>query len=316
MTRSPGELNLAADFAPATLDQWQRLALAVLRKSGAADERTSPEAVDELLARTTYDGIRVAPLHTAADAPPPSGLPGLPPYTRGGQPTGPVRSGWDVRQRHADPDPAATREAILADLENGVTSIWLVLGPGGLDPASLPTALDGVYLDLASVVLDAGPATEPAAAALFALAADRAVTPAQVSGNLGADPLGWQARTGTPADLRLAGTLASRCRPSYPRLRAVTVDATVYHDAGGSDAEELGCSLAAGVAYLRALTDAGLDPAGRPRPAGVPLRGHRRPVPHHRQAARRPPALGPGRRGLRRARPRAPSGSTRSPPRP
>jgi methylmalonyl-CoA mutase len=259
MTRSPDELSLAAEFAPATLAQWQRLALAVLRRSGAADEQTSPEAVDELLARTTYDGIRVAPLHTAADSAPPAGLPGRPPYIRGGQPTGPVVSGWDIRQRHADPDPQATHEAILADLENGVTSVWLELGPAALDPALLPAALDGVYLDLASVVLDAGPATEPAAAAFLALAADRRVDPAEVRGNLGADPLGWLARTGDPADLRLAATLAHRCAASHPRLRAVTVDATAYHDAGGSDAEELGCALAAGAAYLRALTDAGLN---------------------------------------------------------
>jgi methylmalonyl-CoA mutase len=37
------------------------------------------------------------------------------------------------------------------------------------------------------------------------------------------------------------------------------VDALPYHEAGGSDADELGCALATGVAYLRALTDAGLD---------------------------------------------------------
>ncbi len=39
------------------------------------------------------------------------------------------------------------------------------------------------------------------------------------------------------------------------------MDATAYHDAGGSDAEELGCALAAGVAYLRVLTGAGLGTA-------------------------------------------------------
>ncbi|MFI6759884.1 methylmalonyl-CoA mutase family protein [Micromonospora sp. NPDC050417] len=260
MTRSPGELSLAADFVPATPAQWRQLALAVLRKSGVADERTGPEAVDELLSRTTYDGIRVAPLYTAADVPVPTGLPGLPPFTRGGQPTRSLGPGWDVRQRHADPDPVATREAVLSDLENGVTSIWLALEPAGLDHESLSAVLDGVYLDVAGLVLDAGPATEPAAAALFALAAKRKVDPAELSGSLGADPLGWQARTGTPADPRTAATLARRCAADHPRLRAITVDATVYHDAGGSDAEELGCALAAGVAYLRALTDAGLDP--------------------------------------------------------
>jgi methylmalonyl-CoA mutase len=42
-------------------------------------------------------------------------------------------------------------------------------------------------------------------------------------------------------------------------MRALTVDATPYHDAGGSDAQELGVALATGLAYLRALTDAGLS---------------------------------------------------------
>ncbi|WP_246078789.1 hypothetical protein [Modestobacter excelsi] len=41
-------------------------------------------------------------------------------------------AGWDVRQRHADPDVALTREAIAADLENGVSSLWLVLGEGAV----------------------------------------------------------------------------------------------------------------------------------------------------------------------------------------
>jgi len=42
-------------------------------------------------------------------------------------------------------------------------------------------------------------------------------------------------------------------------VRGMVVDALPYHQAGGSDAEELGCAWATGVAYLRALTEAGLD---------------------------------------------------------
>ena len=37
------------------------------------------------------------------------------------------------------------------------------------------------------------------------------------------------------------------------------VDALPYHEAGGTDAEELGCSLAAGLEYLRAMRAAGLS---------------------------------------------------------
>ena len=47
--------------------------------------------------------------------------------------------------------------------------------------------------------------------------------------------------------------LARRVTERYPQVRAIVVDALPVHDAGGTDAQELGCSLAAGVAYLREL---------------------------------------------------------------
>lgn len=53
--------------------------------------------------------------------------------------------------------------------------------------------------------------------------------------------------------------LAGLCAEEYPGLRALTVDALPYHEAGGSAAQELGSSLATGVAYLRELTEAGLS---------------------------------------------------------
>ncbi|GAA3074765.1 hypothetical protein GCM10020000_69740 [Streptomyces olivoverticillatus] len=80
-------------------------------------------------------------------------------------------------------------------------------------------------------------------------------------GNLGADPLGTAARSGgddLAGPLAAAAGLAVQCAREYPGLRALTVDALPYHEAGGSAAQELGASLATGVAYLRALTDAGL----------------------------------------------------------
>jgi len=273
MTMSPGSLRLAADFPPAGPADWQRLVLEALRTARVADGATTVDTVEALLATTTYDGIRVAPLHTRPQTPAVTGVPGSAPFTRGGRavraaghggtpdgptPDGPV-AGWDVRQRHADPDPTVSRAAILADLANGVTSVWLTLGPGHLAPDTLPEVLDGVRLDLAGVVLDPGGQVRAAADAYLALAADRRTDPGALTGGLGADPLGWQARTGQPPDLSALTTLAARCAAEHPGLRAVTIDATVYHDAGGSDAEELGCALATGVAYLRAMTGTGLD---------------------------------------------------------
>ncbi|SDJ74643.1 methylmalonyl-CoA mutase [Nonomuraea maritima] len=226
-------MELAAGFASTTRDDWRALALEVLRKSGVA--AGSPE---EALSRTTYDGLTVAPLYDLDDLPGDPGLPGAPPYVRGSR----TAAGWDVRQRHAVADP----EAVLADLENGVTSLWLVVGDGAIPVESLPTVMKDVLLDLAPVVLEAGRATAPAAQALFELAAARGVAP---TGNLGASCVHGPA----------AAELAARCAADFPGLRAVTVDATPYHDAGAADAEELGCSIARGVAELRALTGAGLS---------------------------------------------------------
>ncbi|GAA2780967.1 methylmalonyl-CoA mutase small subunit [Crossiella cryophila] len=253
----PGEqLSLAAEFPQPGLEQWRELVAGVLRKSGVTE---LPEFPESRLSRTTYDGIKVNPLYTRDDAAPQTGLPGLAPYTRGSRPEGAVAGGWDIRQRHSHPDPATAREAVLADLESGVSSLWLTLGGDALPIAALPQVLDGVYLDLAPIVLDAGADTEAAAEALFALAAQRGVADTELTGNLGADPLGLRARTGADTDVPAAAALAARVAAKYPGLRALTVDATVFHDAGGSDAEELGASLAVATAYLRALTEAGLD---------------------------------------------------------
>jgi methylmalonyl-CoA mutase len=263
MTVPAENLSLGADFPAATAEQWQRLALAALRRSGAATDGTTPEQVEDLLATATYSGLRVSALHTPDTASlPETGLPGQPPYLRGARAAGSVVSGWDIRQRYAEPEPKAVREAVLGDLENGTTSLWLAVGDDALPAGALADALDGVHLDLAAVVLDAGDAFVPAARAWFDLLAARDTEPGRATGGFGADPLGWTARTGDAAGLggalRDAAALAGRCADEAPGLRALTVDATVYHDAGGSEAEELGCAVAAGVAYLRALTGAGL----------------------------------------------------------
>ncbi|MEV6054653.1 methylmalonyl-CoA mutase family protein [Streptomyces sp. NPDC052107] len=253
MTVLPDDgLSLAAEFPDATHEQWQRLVEGVLRKSG---KEVSGAAAEDALSTTLEDGLRTRPLYTARDTAPDPGLPGFAPYVRGSRPEGSTAGGWDVRQRHT----ALAEHAVLADLENGGTSLWLVLGEGGIPVGELGRALEGVYLDLAPVVLDAGRDTGRAAEALLRLYADKGVAAEAVRGNLGGDPLGYEARTGTALDFAPYAALAARCAEQYPGLRALTVDALPYHEAGGSAAQELGASLATGVACLRELTEAGLS---------------------------------------------------------
>ncbi|CCG04999.1 methylmalonyl-CoA mutase family protein [Blastococcus saxobsidens] len=260
----PEDLALAGEFDAVTRDQWRDLVAGVLRKAGRTE---LPDPVEDALRRPVAPGVTVGPLYTAEDAadlPVGVGVPGLPPFVRGARPSGgPAGSGevtaaggaeggapggWDVRQRHAHPDVAMTKEAIAADLENGVTSLWLVVGEGAIPADSLGDVLSDVYLDLAPVSVQGGLA---AAEAFLALVKGR--TDLASGGSLGLDPLGVQAASGQEQDLSGLADVARRAA-AHPALRTVVVDGTVFHDAGASVVEELGCSLAAGVAYLRALT--------------------------------------------------------------
>lgn len=270
MTVLPDDgLSLAAEFPDASHEQWQRLVEGVLRKTGATPD--SGDAAEDALATPLQDGLATRPLYTSADVTGAAGEPGFPgaaAFVRGGKPEGTALAGWEIRQRYAAPDPERVNEAALADLENGGSALWLTVGADGVPVSGLAAALKGVYLDLAPVVLDAGTDFAPAAHALLALYAERDLPPRAALGNLGADPLGTAARTGTGSGTGLAGQyaaaaeLATTCHHGYPGLRALTVDALPYHEAGGSAAQELGCSLATGVAYLRTLTAAGLDAEG------------------------------------------------------
>jgi methylmalonyl-CoA mutase len=273
-----GDLVLAAEFPAATRQQWQRLVAKVIGVDGDVD---SPE---RKLATVTGDGIEIEPLYVGDGGRPATGYPGQPPFVRGRGPAG-NRGGWDVRQRHEHPDPAVAREQIMEDLEGGVSSLWLGLGDGRIPVESLPDVLAETYLDLAPIILDAGAQFAHAAEVYLDVAAARGVPVGALAGCLGADPLGVLARTGIGADdsagagngadadqadpdaatprnavagLTAAVDLARRCAAGFPGLRAIVVDALPYHEAGGTDAEELGCALAAGLEYLRAMRAAGL----------------------------------------------------------
>ncbi|NKQ58250.1 methylmalonyl-CoA mutase small subunit [Amycolatopsis sp. K13G38] len=257
-TTAPEELVLAAEFEAPRRADWQKLVAGVLQKSGKLPEDFSG-APESLLATRTYDGIEIQPLYTADDDTVPAGFPGLAPFVRGTRPEGAVGTGWDVRVQHAHSDPAVTNKAVLADLENGASSLWLRVGGAALPLASLADALNEVYLDLAPVVLDPGADYEAATSALLDVLGEKNIPDSEVTGNLGADPVTLRARTGTAHDIAPAAALAARLAAKHPKLRAIVADGLPYHEAGGSDAQELGAAIAAGVAYLRALTDAGLS---------------------------------------------------------
>ena len=246
-----------------TQDEWESATAAVLRKSRRLSDDADAGEVWSILATTTLDGISVTPLGTptlSADLPD-GGLPGQAPFTRGAAATREL-DGWDVRAWFTDPDAERTAQDVVTDLENGVNSLWISAGTGGVPIDALATILEPVFVDLAAVVVDAPFEPLEAARALAEVIADRGVE-AAAGTSLGADPIGAAFRGRGVVDFDATVEIARLAHPLG--IRGLTVDATAVHDAGASDVQELAYSLAAGAQYLRVLTEAGFgvdDAAG------------------------------------------------------
>lgn len=237
MTDSP--LTLAQPEDAHTRAEWEAATAAVLRKTRKLGDSDPDSAVWEKLTRTTLDGIGITPL----------GLPGGPATA-----VRPTRHGaWDIRSLVSGPDAKLANEAALVDLDGGVTSLWLAADAD----TDVAATLKDVLLDLAPVVLDAPSATTKVAEAYLALPGAK-----HPDSNLGIDPLGVMLREIPLAVDEAVTELQTLARKANQNdVRAIVVDATAAHDLGASDAQELGWSIAVGVAYLRWLTDHGLSVA-------------------------------------------------------
>ena len=94
------DLSLAAEFPPASREDWLKLVRAALKD----------RPFERLIAKT-YDGIAIEPLYAGRPAPARS----------------PARRGpWAVQARVDHPDPAVANAEALHELENGATGLTLV----------------------------------------------------------------------------------------------------------------------------------------------------------------------------------------------
>ncbi len=255
MTDTP--LLLAGDFAAPTRAQWEAEVLKVLNRRRPEGKELSIDQAMKRLRTVTVDGLTIEPLYTeAAD---PLGLPGAMPFTRGATVKSGEMSAWDVRALHEDPEVAFTNAEILADLARGATSVWLRVGADGIPADQVAAALAGVDPSLAPVAVSSSDDQVAAAKALVSFFKEAG--PAQARGNLGLDALGLAAVTGAAPDLTPHAEWVKAALAELPGVRALTVDVLPYDNAGAGDVDQLAFAIATGVAYLRDLEAAGVDPA-------------------------------------------------------
>src|SRR5712672_1904666 len=175
MTSVTDHLRLAADFAPATYDDWRKLVDGALKG-----------ALFEKLVGKTYDGLKIEPIYPRAHGATP---------VAGRVPAAP----WQIMQRIDHPDAAAANAQALHDLENGANGLTLVFSGAngaygfGLEPSAeaVEKVLDGIYLDAGiSIELQIGPQSRMAAIHIAEYIKRKGISPASCDIRFGLDPLG------------------------------------------------------------------------------------------------------------------------------
>ncbi len=248
MTSATDDLRLSADFAPATYDDWRKLVDGVLK--GAPFEK---------LVGKTSDGLKIEPIYPRAHG-------ALPVAGRA------AAAPWQIMQRIDHPDAAQANAQAIHDLENGATGLEIEFagGPGargfGLTDATTETLtrlFDGVFFDAGiAIALNPVLGRENAGINLAEVVEARGIDPAKVDIRFNYQPLSTMAARGAaPAPwpefekpfAKMIGELMGRGFKGPFAL----ADGRPVHDAGGSEAQELAFTLAAAIAYLRALEAGG-----------------------------------------------------------
>ena len=254
-------LPFSSAFPEATEADWLREVEKALKGKGA-----------DTLTRKTADGIGIKALYRESDfaaGSDPLGIPGAAPYLRGKTAAPDKWLPWDIRQAFAHPSPAQTHAEILRDLERGVSSVELRVdgtGLGGVQLCNLDdfkTALAGVDASIAPVALDSGRGMGTRAAGLLGQWAEGTAEASKLKLDFNMNPLGALAKTGrTEGGLDAAfaktGALAGALAAKFPAANLLRMDGALVHEAGGSEAQELGALIASAIDTLRRL-DGTLD---------------------------------------------------------
>jgi methylmalonyl-CoA mutase len=243
------DLRLAADFAPATQDDWRKLVDGVLK--GAPFEK--------LVGRTS-DGLQIQPIYPRAK--------------NAGLVTGrAAATPWQIMQRVDHPDVAKANAQALTDLENGATGLEIEFqgGPGArgfgvadAEPETLKRLFKGVVFDAGlSIALNPVLGRGNAGETLATLIEAQRVDPAKVDLRINYQALSTIAVRGSAASAwsemetpfaKVVGGLIGR---GFERHLVLACGRPV-HDAGGSEAQELAFALALALAYLRTLEAGGI----------------------------------------------------------
>jgi methylmalonyl-CoA mutase N-terminal domain/subunit len=242
---------------------------------------------DERDARTTSAGIPLETVYEpAGGAPPELGRPGEPPFTRGIHPTMHRGRPWTMRQYAGFGTAAESNQRYKFLLASGQTGLSVAfdlptqmgrdsdhplargeVGRSGVAISSLDdmhVLLDGLPLDRVSTSMTINATAATLLSLYIAVADERGVARAALSGTIQNDILKEYVARGTyiypPApSMRLVADTFAFCRDEVPRWNTISISGYHIREAGSDAVQEVAFTLADGIAYVETARAAGLE---------------------------------------------------------
>lgn len=243
----------------------------------------------DALAWETPEGIGVKPVYTAADLSDVDFLgtyPGIAPYLRGPYPTMYVNQPWTIRQyagfSTAEESNAFYRRNLAAGQKGLSVAFDLathrgydsdhprVSGDVGMAGVAIDSIydmrqlFDGIPLDKMSVSMTMNGAVLPVLALYVVAAEEQGVRPEQLAGTIQNDILKEFMVRNTyiyppQPSMRVISDIFSYTSQHMPKYNSISISGYHMQEAGATADLELAYTLADGVEYIRAGTEAGLD---------------------------------------------------------
>ncbi len=245
--------KLFSEFPPVSTEKWEEVINKDLK--GADYEKK--------LVWRTIEGFKVKPYYRAEDLENIEYLnsnPGQAPYTRGKQADSNV---WDIRQDIKEKDPAKANAFALDAVKRGATALGFCVKAIETEE-QMATLLKDIYLTAVSIHFNCSKDYLKTLQLFVAVAKKNGFDTKEIKGSVNFDIFKHALthgafRKGEDGDYAEAVELLKYAKENLPKFRVLTVNGSLFANAGSNIVQELGFALAEANELLAKLSDKGCD---------------------------------------------------------
>ena len=245
--------KLFSEFPPVSTEKWEEVINKDLK--GADYEKK--------LVWRTIEGFKVKPYYRAEDLENIEYLnsnPGQAPYTRGKQADSNV---WDIRQDIKEKDPAKANAFALDAVKRGATALGFCVKAIETEE-QMATLLKDIYLTAVSIHFNCSKDYLKTLQLFVSVAKKNGFDTKEIKGSVNFDIFKHALthgafRKGEDGDYAEAVELLNYAKENLPKFRVLTVNGSLFANAGSNIVQELGFALAEANELLAKLSDKGCD---------------------------------------------------------